>query len=351
MRAELGAERPAHPPAAVLAAPPVPVVPIKAKPKVPLSDRQWPRLVAKVAGASAVLSLVVYLGIAVRGYYAQSTIPGTVTVDSKPQGVEVRIDGAVRGVTPLTLSMKPGNHALELRRFGATRKFTLSLGPGAQLSQHVDWTNVKAVGTLAITSTPSGARVSVDGKSRGVTPLTLPDLPAGIHKVVLESSEGTIRRDVEVSAETEIKLNEAIYPGWIGVFAPFELKIYEGRRLLGTTESARIMVPPGRHELQLVNEGLGFHETHVLTVNPGETAALNISAALGIIRIKAPAGAEVWIDGERVGETPLGDLSIPVGSRDIVIKHPQLGEQRTTATVTRSAPTEVNVDFKRPNRD
>ena len=143
----------------------------------------------------------------------------------------------------------------------------------------------------------------------------------------------------------------AIFPGWIGVFAPFELKIYEGRRLLGTSESPRIMVPPGRHELQLVNERLGFHESHVLTVNPGETTALNISTSLGIIRIKAPAGTEVWIDGERVGETPLGDLNIPVGSRDIVVKHPQLGEQRMTATVTRSAPTEVNVDFKRPNRE
>src|SRR6185436_8075608 len=101
--------------------------------------------------------------------------------------------------------------------------------------------------------------------------------------------EGTVRRDVEIEAESNVKVNEAIFPGWIGVFAPFELKIYEGKRLLGTTESPRIMVPPGRHELQLVNESLGFHESHVLTVNPGETAALNISAALGIIRIKAPA--------------------------------------------------------------
>jgi hypothetical protein len=89
----------------------------------------------------------------------------------------------------------------------------------------------------------------------------------------------------------------------------------------------------------------------VLTVNPGETAALNISAALGIIRIKGPAGAEVWIDGERVGETPMGDLNIPVGTRDIVIRHPQLGEQRMTATVTRSAPTEVTVDFSKRSRN
>src|SRR6185503_8426036 len=228
-------------------------------------------------------------------------------------------------------------------------KFSLSLGPGAQLSQHVDWSNVRAVGTLVITTTPTGAKVNIDGKSRAVTPLPLADMPAGIHKLVLESSEGTIRRDVEIAAESEVKVNEAIFPGWIGVFAPFELKIYEGRRLLGTTESARIMVPPGRHELQLVNEGLGFRESHVLTVNPGETTALNISTSLGIIRIKAPAGAEVWIDGERVGETPLGDLNIPVGSREIMIKHPTLGEQRLTATVTQSAPTEVNIDFsKRP---
>ena len=223
---------------------------------------------------------------------------------------------------------------------------------GAQLVQRVDLSNLKPVGTLAIATTPPGAKVSVDGKSRGVAPVTLADLPAGPHTVLLESGDGTVRREVKIVAGAETALNEAIFPGWIAVFAPFDLQIYHGKRLLGSTESGRIMLPPGRYELQLVNAALGVHEARTLTVVPGETAAVTIGAVLGILRITGPAGAEVWIDGERVGETPLGDLRVALGTREILVRHPQLGEQRFTSTVSRSAATELTVDFhKRPDPD
>jgi PEGA domain len=321
----------------------------KKKKAAAASARRWTPAAAAVLGAGIVVAVVVGLAMAGRSYYLRATVPGTVIVDSMPPGVEIFLDGKVRGVTPLTMVMKPGTHALELRSGGAIRQFALNVSPGAQLSQHVDWTAVKPVGTLAITTTPGGARVVVDGNNRGVTPLTVADLSAGIHKVVLESSEGTIHRDVKIAAGSQIRLDEAIYPGWIGVFAPFELQIYEGTHLLGSTETARIMLPPGRHKLQLVNTALGYHETHVVDVNPGETAALNVTAVLGIVRVRAPAGAEVWVDGERAGETPMDDLHVPVGTREIVIKHPQLGEQRVTVTVTRSTPADVNADLRIKN--
>src|SRR6185436_11153274 len=46
-------------------------------------------------------------------------------------------------------------------------------------------------GELRIESTPDGARVMVDGKESGFTPLTLNNVPAGRHLVVLEGENGT----------------------------------------------------------------------------------------------------------------------------------------------------------------
>ena len=43
-------------------------------------------------------------------------------------------------------------------------------------------------GRLSITSTPSAAIVVVDGERRGTTPLVLPDLPEGEHKVTLQKA-------------------------------------------------------------------------------------------------------------------------------------------------------------------
>ena len=65
--------------------------------------------------------------------------------------------------------------------------------------------------------------------------------------------------------------------------------------------------------------------------------------------IRRPMGtafAEV-IDGRPVGTTPLANLSLPIGSHEIVWKHPQLGERRQTVTVTASMPARIGVDFSR----
>jgi hypothetical protein len=57
--------------------------------------------------------------------------------------------------------------------------------------------------------------------------------------------------------------------------------------------------------------------------------------------------AEVWIGGKLVGETPLGNLSVPLGDHEIVFRHPQLGEQRQTATVRLDGVTRVSAVLQR----
>ena len=321
----------------------------QARGTIVVPPRRWARAAATILVAGLALAIVAALVIAGRSSYGRMNTPGTIAVDSTPRGSEVLVDGTARGVTPLTLTLEPGDHVLALRRNGITRQFPIDVTPGAQLSQQLDWSTVRATGTLAISSTPSQAKVTVDGKERGVTPLTLSDVPVGMRRIVIESSAGTVRRDVKVVADSLVTINETIISGWIAAFAPFELQIYEGTRLLGTTEYGRIMVRPGSHELDFVNTRLGFRERRVIDVTPGETTAVNITTAVGIVRITAPAGADVLIDGVLFGDTPLRELSLPIGLHEIVLRHPELGEQRVSVTVGASAPTEVSVDF--PSND
>ena len=300
--------------------------------------RRWTQ-----AAAAIVVGAVLVSGV--RAFYLRATTPGTLRLESTPKGSQVLVDGTERGTTPLTLELPAGKHVVELHRNGATRQFTLDIGAGENVDRRVDWSGVKPVGSLAVASQPPGARVIVDGKFRGVTPMTISDLAIGSHAVVLDGKEGSVRRTVMIKAGSEETLDESIFSGWIAVFAPFELKITEGKHFVGTTESGKIIMPAGRHELLLTNAALGYRETRVLDVNPGQTTSLTIEAAEGIVRINAPAGTEVSIDGQRVGITPLGDLHVAIGSREIVCKHPQLGQQRVVTDVTRSAPVELNIDF------
>ena len=303
------------------------------------------RMAAMLIVGAGVLGAVAYGGYS---YYSSRLQPGMLVVESNPSGAEIVIDGAAKGVTPMTIELAPGSHKLELRRRGNAREFTIDITAGQQLTQQIDLTALKPMGTLVVNSNPAGSKVLLDGRERGVTPLTLTDVAAGAHVVTIESSNGSIKRNVTVEAGGKVTVDEGIFSGWIAVFAPFELQIYERKRFIGTTDQERIMLPAGRHELEFVNKERGFRDMRVVEVGPAAVVAVNIqeSEIEGIVRIDAPAGSEVFIDGQRVGEAPLAEQRVPAGTREILVRHPELGEKKVTATITSTAPAELKIDFE-----
>ena len=210
------------------------------------------------------------------------------------------------------------------------------------------------VGQLQIRREPSGATVSVDGQARGITPVTVEGLSPGSHKVVLENEFGSVSDTVSVDAGATASLMVPLkspsggpVSGWMAVTAPAEVQVFEGGNLLGTSRSDRIMVAAGRHQLELVNESLGYRATQDVQVAPGQVAQLKPTWPKGTVAINALPWAEVWLDGERLGETPIGNTSVPIGTHDVVFKHPDLGEHRHTATVTGGAVTRLSIDLRK----
>jgi hypothetical protein len=57
--------------------------------------------------------------------------------------------------------------------------------------------------------------------------------------------------------------------------------------------------------------------------------------------------AEVWIDGEKAGDTPIGNLQTTIGKHDVVFRHPELGETRQSVTVTLLGPARLSVDMRK----
>jgi hypothetical protein len=135
--------------------------------------------------------------------------------------------------------------------------------------------------------------------------------------------------------------------GWISVTSPIEVQLYERDQLLGTSQTDRIMVAAGRHDLDFVNNTLGFRTTRAVQVVAGKVAPIRLEVPMGVIALNAIPWAEVWIDGERVGETPIGNLPMSIGTHDVLFRHPELGEQHHTATVTLKGPTRVSIDLRK----
>jgi serine/threonine-protein kinase len=201
-------------------------------------------------------------------------------------------------------------------------------------------------GALAIDSQPSGAKVTLDGKDAGVTPLTIEGINPGRHQVTITSGAALVQRSVRIEAGKQATINLPVFSGWVAIFAPIRLEVSEGRRSLGSTDDNRILLPPGRHVLTLSSEEFGYTKTETVEISPGEERVLNLRP-MGTVNLNASPWAEVWVDGARAGETPLANLKVPLGTREFIFKHPQYGERKLTTTITTTA-SALTVDFGRP---
>ena len=164
---------------------------------------------------------------------------GQLVVVSQPAGGDVIVDGERRGVTPLTLSLAPGPHALQLNRADISRSISVTIKAGAETTHYVDLEArpVPEAGQLVVSSDPPGARVTIDGQARGVTPITLEDIAPGQHAVVVQGASGPVQRSVIVergqSASLMVSMTGQAAFGWVSISSPLVLQILEEDRKLG----------------------------------------------------------------------------------------------------------------------
>ena len=328
-------------------------LPQREMPKRSSAPRPW-----QFAAAAVALIALAGAGVtATRRYVAPTpaTSEGTLSMTTNPPGAKLYVDGVERGTTPLTVALKTGAHALELRGDGPPRVMPITMTAGAQVSQYIELPKTASTsGQLQVRSEPAGARVSVDGTPRGTSPVTVAELTPGEHAVLLESEHGSVKQIVTIEAGITASLtvplgstDGAPVSGWIAVTAPADVQVFENKRLIGTSQSDRLMVSAGRHDIEVVNETLGYRAARTVQVAPGKVTPIKIEFPKGTIALNAVPWAEVWVDGEKVGDTPIGNLSLTIGPHEIVFRHPDLGEQRHAATVTLNTPARLSVDLRK----
>jgi len=200
-------------------------------------------------------------------------------------------------------------------------------------------------GRIQIDTQPPGARVMLNGKHVGESPLNL-EVPVGRHTLTLAATSGSVRRTVRVEAGKTVTVDAPIFSGWVDVVAPIILDVIADGKSIGTTEQNRLLLRPGRHELTFSNRDLDYSSNHTVDIEPGEVKTITLDPR-GSANLNATPWAEVWVDGKKVGETPLANLQIPLGTREVVFKHPQLGERRVTTTIRANAPVAVSVDMNK----
>jgi hypothetical protein len=312
-------------------------------------------LMAAIVAASAVGAFT-----AVRTWYgpvaAADLVPATLSIDTQPPGAELLIDKQLRGRTPLSFAIEPGAHLVTVRASGVEREVRLTLAAGAQVAQYFDlMSEGRSVssGRVSILTDPPGARVAIDARLRGVSPLVINDLEAGEHTITVTSDAGSARRTVTVSSaiatEVVFSLPRSTAPvaGWLAVASPFPVDVVEHDEVIGTSGTAKIMLAAGRHDVVLRNHVVGYEAPRTIEVVPGRVASVEVNPPTGLLNVNATPWADVLIDGRPAGQTPLGNLKVAVGPHQITFRHPQLGERTERIVITAASLNRIAADLSK----
>jgi hypothetical protein len=324
-----------------------------------------PNWLAPAAKWSAVVVLTAALAVSGVFLYQKRFMAaantGTVTLETTPSGLDVVLAGKSLGKTPLTTSLASGPYEIQVGSAPNTRTVKVNVAAGTSIVQRIEFADSLAApvvtGGLRVQTEPSHLAVFVDGTAHGVSPIAVDDLQPGEHEVSVKTSSGVVRRAVTIQPRETVSLivsstapppdPAAVAAGWISITSPVALQLREGGKLIGTSESDRVMLTTGDHDIEVSNEALGFTAHRTLRVTAGKTTATKIDLPNGSLSINALPWAEVWVDGERVGDTPIGNLTRRIGTHEVIFRHPDLGEHKETVVVAVGKPARIGVDLRK----
>jgi hypothetical protein len=257
-----------------------------------------------VAASFALLALVEGVAIAylltIPSRKLMATAKAPVTIESPGSDDVVMADGRQAGVTPLVLNVGSSTHLIR----GLGRGGARPAGPAA----------AAGAGVRAKSDQRAPASASADARTTGREP--------AIALASLRERSGGLR-----------------------LSSPIEIHVIEGERLLGSSAAGPIVTTAGVHNLELVNSALGYRSRQTVEIRAGQIVPLTVRPPDGRLSINALPWAQVWIDGNPVGETPLANLSVPVGEHEITFRHPQFGERRETTVVQSGTLTRVSASL------
>jgi hypothetical protein len=225
---------------------------------------------------------------------------GTVYAKSSPGGSQVFIDGTYNGLTPITLTLYPGNHNIVIKLSGYN-DWSTSVYVTAGSSQTVNPGLTPAIfGSISLGSAPAGASVFMDSSYQGITnpsgALTLNTIPSGNHIIKLTApgyNDWIETVYVKPNANTYVPVvmtrigpNPTPVPaaGALNIVStPSGADIFVDNIFRGYTPSTITEIDPGQHQILLKYTGYTDY-SGTASVSPGQTTPL----AIGMTPVPTP---------------------------------------------------------------
>lgn len=249
--------------------------------------------------------------------------------------------------------LRPGRQAVRVEAPGyITFSGDIEVSEAALQTQHV--TLDPLPGHLRVTVSPDViARITVDGEARGMVPGDVRDIPAGARTIVLSAER---YRDYTLEIEIEGKgieqtLDAVLEPAWADIAvdsSPDGATVLVDGNDRGTTPLSLELLE-GRRVVQLRKDGYkSWRQT--LNVVAGSTVNLgevDLAPADGRLSIAStPPGANVTVDGEFQGRTPLELAVAPGDEHEVRLTKEGFVPAKRSAAVKSGERSSLNVELE-----
>lgn len=248
------------------------------------------------------------------------------------EGAQIRVDGEPAGTLPYRAHQKPGRHLVQVGREGH-QVFSqwVDVAAGQQLSLSVVLEKLAPdTGSILVAGDVPGASVYLDGEPKGVTPVVLDNVAAGEHTVEIRAEgQAPFRQAVRVLPNERANVSPMLRPaktgGSLRVIAnvPGAVIMIDGETV-GQAPVTRELLRAGEHIVSAQADGHTPAEQLVEVVD-GEQRVVSmrlepVKGQDGRIVIQSRSGAaNVNVDGQDYGQTPVVIEKPPAGSHAIVI--------------------------------
>jgi hypothetical protein len=237
---------------------------------------------------------------------------GDVSILSTPGGAQIYVDGGYRGVTPLTVTLYPGNHNVLLQKSGFV-DWTNTVYVTANSFQTMSATLVSGTypGWVTIQASPPTVNVYFDqaykGQTNSMGSFVIQGVVPGTHSLRLSQSgynDYTTSVTVYSNAQTYISAvlspqgsapTPTPVPGFGTLAAsstPSGASIYVDNAYMGYTPATLSSVTTGQHTVMLALDGYQNYVTSVNVVNGG---TVQVASALTPIAAPTKSGADITV--------------------------------------------------------
>ena len=122
-------------------------------------------------------------------------------------------------------------------------------------------------------------------------------------------------------------------PGFLTAFSRIPMEVYADGKRIGTTEDGQLLIASGTHQIEFVSDRFHYRAIASLTIPAGHVLPYTVALPSAEVQVNTTAGAEVWIEGQRIGVAPLESIHVPIGTREIVVRDATGAEKRQVVEV------------------